>query len=108
MADAFSKDNQTTQSRDVICLAHYLGYTLVRVQVGLDRSETFTVACPALDFEQVVQESGSEDTQVMYKALMRSSEFVGSKVAYARKNGGVWTSFTKPQTPQRPPVKLRK
>lgn len=63
MATAFHRDEQTTNSRDVAVLAHYLGYPLVRVEISADHTtETFTVLCPLFDFEQVVSEAVSDST----------------------------------------------
>ena|ERR1700688_3932251 len=100
MATVFHRDEQTTTSRDVAVLAHYLGYPLVRVEVAPDKTETYTVKCPEMDFQIIVKEAASDETNVCYASIQKSNALVGAKIAYARKNG-VWTSFTKPPAPQR-------
>jgi len=102
VATAFSRDEQITKSRDVAVLSHYLGLPLIRVELSADnKSETYTVKCKQFDFEQIVQEAASDDTTVCYASLQKSNGFIGSKIGYARKNGGVWSSFSKPMEPQR-------
>jgi hypothetical protein len=96
MADAFNKDHQTTTSRDVAVLAHYLGYPFVRVETSTDyKNETFTLRVPSFDFEIVTKEAGSDATNVCFASLQKSNAFIGSKIGYARKNGGTWSSFSK-------------
>lgn len=95
MSTPFGKDQQVTDSRDVAVLCVYLGYPLVRVETGLDRSETFTVVCPEFDWQQVVQEAASDATQVCYASLQKANALVGAKVGYARRNGGTWSHLMK-------------
>jgi hypothetical protein len=107
MATAFSKDEQTTNSRDVAVLAVYLGLPLLRVEThgyGTDERVTYTVRCKEFDFEILCKEADSADTPVCFEPLMRANSFVGGKVRYARKNGGTWTNSTKPITPQKRPA----
>jgi hypothetical protein len=96
MADAFHRDNQMTTSRDVAVLSHYLGYPLVRAEISADhKTETYTVRCPLFDFEQVVSEASSDLTNVCFASLQRSNAIIGSKIGFARKNGGTWSTFQK-------------
>jgi hypothetical protein len=94
MADAFGKDNQTTTSRDVAVLALYLGYPLARIESHPDRTETFTVVCPQFDFEQVVKEAASDETNVSYASLQKANSIMGGRIGFARKIG-VWTVYSK-------------
>ena len=88
MATAFGVDQQVTASRDVAVLCMYLGYSIARVEVAPDKSEKFTIVCPACDFEIVTKEAASDETTVCYKSLQKANALVGSRIGYARKNGG--------------------
>ena len=101
MATAFSRNEQVTASRSEACLAIYLGYPLIRVQVGIDRSESFTIGnCPELDWAQVIQEAADASTTVLCASLQKVNTQLGGRISYARQHA-VWSIHTKPMTPAR-------
>jgi hypothetical protein len=99
MSDCFNADNQSTDSRDVAVLSVFLGYQLIRIEVSADhKEEKYTLVIPSCDFEIVTKEASDPETTVEYLGIQKANQFIGAKIAYARKTGGVWSVFTRPLT----------
>jgi hypothetical protein len=90
MATVFHRDEQITTDKYLAAFAHYLGYTLHRIEVQPDGTSTFTLRVPQLDWEQVIEESTNAETTICYKSFVESVGFVIRKWSAAKKMGGCW------------------
>jgi len=85
MADVFSPNNQSTDSRDVATLAVYLGYALERISVTPDFKTAYVLQCLKFDWDQVLIEAADPATTVEFVGISKAGGFIGSKLAIARK-----------------------
>ena len=89
MSSVWHQDDQTCSDKYCVALAVYLGYPLERIEVKPDGKTIFTVRCPELDWQQVIEEAANPETAICYKSFVEAVGLVICKFAVARKNG-VW------------------
>jgi hypothetical protein len=95
MSDAFSKDNQITDSRWLAVFCMYLGYRLVRLETPAAKKgkNKYTLSVPSNDWDIVNTEFLDPEVTVLRKSFSETADILQNFITRSKRNGGVWSCY---------------